>query len=230
MRYRLVILHNPAGGAEREFNRWLEEDHVPALLAVAGIRAAQRLRLALPARWPAGELEHRYLTIYTIEACDIREFHRRLIAGKKERTSSPAVDRRNNSARYFAELGRPTPARASQEAGPVKRYKLVVLYNPVSGRDLEFNQWLDHTHVPDLLQVDGITSAERFRLAFAQTTPPGYTDHQYMTIYDIETDDIRAFHDRLMAGRANRVSSDTVDRSDNSARYFEVISEKSPEP
>jgi hypothetical protein len=112
----------------------------------------------------------------------------------------------------------------------VKRYKLVVLYNPVEGKDLELNQWLDHTHVPDLLHVEGITAAERFRLALAQTTPPNYTDHQYMTIYDIETDDIRAFHDRLMTGRANRVSSDAVDRSNNSARYFEVISEKSPEP
>lgn len=112
----------------------------------------------------------------------------------------------------------------------MKRYKLVVLYNPVDGKDLEFNQWLDHTHVPDLLQVEGIVAAERLRLDFAQTTPPDYTDHQYMTIYDLETDDIHAFHDRLMAGRANRVSSDAVDRSNNSARYFEVISEKSPEP
>jgi hypothetical protein len=118
----------------------------------------------------------------------------------------------------------------SQEADPVKRYKLVVLYNPVEGRDLEFNQWLDHTHVPDLLQVEGIVGAERLRLAFTQTTPPGYTDHQYLTVYDLATDDIHEFHDRLMAGRANRGSSDAVDRSNNSARYFEVISEKSPEP
>jgi hypothetical protein len=118
----------------------------------------------------------------------------------------------------------------SQEADPVKRYKLVVLYNPVEGNDLEFNQWLDHTHVPDLLQVEGVVAAERLRLAFAQTTPPGYTDHQYMTVYDLETDDIQAFHDRLMAGRASRGSSNAVDRSNNSARYFEVIGEKSPEP
>jgi hypothetical protein len=112
----------------------------------------------------------------------------------------------------------------------VKRYKLVVLYNPVEGRDLEFNQWLDDQHVPDLLAVDGITSAERLKLAFAQTTPPDYTDHQYMTVYDIETDDLCQFHRALMAGKVNRVSSDAVDRSNNSARYFEVISERSPEP
>jgi hypothetical protein len=51
-----------------------------------------------------------------------------------------------------------------------------------------------------------------------------------MTVYDLETDDIQAFHDRLMAGRASRGSSNAVDRSNNSARYFEVIGEKSPEP
>lgn len=107
----------------------------------------------------------------------------------------------------------------------MKRYKLVVLYNPLDGRDDDFNRWLDDQHVPDLLQVPGIVGAQRHRLAFAQTTPPNYTDHQYLTTYDIETDDIEAFHEMLLAGRTNRASSDAVDRSNNSARYFEVISE-----
>lgn len=102
--YRLVIMHNPVDGREAEFNRWLDEDHVPALLGVDGIRSAQRFQLALATRTPAEEIGHRYMTIYEIEADDITEFHRRLLEGKKNRTSSDAVDRTNNSSRYFVEL------------------------------------------------------------------------------------------------------------------------------
>jgi hypothetical protein len=104
-----------------------------------------------------------------------------------------------------------------------KRYKLVVLYNPVEGREADFNQWLDDTHVPDLLAVDGIVGARRLRLAMTQTQPADETVHRYLTLYDIETEDIEAFHRMLLAGRAHRQSSDAVDRSNNSARYFEVL-------
>jgi hypothetical protein len=102
--YRLVILHNPVEGREEEFNRWLDDDHVPALLAVDGIESARRFRLALTTRQPPGETAHRYMTIYEIETDDIAEFHDRLIAGKKHRTSSDAVDRSDNSSRYFIEI------------------------------------------------------------------------------------------------------------------------------
>jgi hypothetical protein len=104
-RYRLVILHNPVEDREAEFNRWLDEDHVPALLGVEGVESAQRFQLALATRQPPGDTEHRYMTIYEIETDDIAQFHDRLIAGKKHRTSSDAVDRSDNSSRYFIEIG-----------------------------------------------------------------------------------------------------------------------------
>jgi hypothetical protein len=110
----------------------------------------------------------------------------------------------------------------------MKRYKLVVLYNPLDGKEPEFNQWLDDIHVPDLLAVDGIVGAQRLRLAMTQTQPADETVHRYLTIYDIETEDIEAFHRMLLAGRVNRRSSDAVDRSNNSARYFEVLGVEEP--
>jgi hypothetical protein len=102
-------------------------------------------------------------------------------------------------------------------------YRLVILHNPIEGREEEFNRWLDDDHVPALLAVDGIESAQRFRLALTTRQPPDETVHRYMTIYEIETDDIAAFHDRLIAGKKDRTSSDAVDRSDNSSRYFIAI-------
>ncbi len=47
-------------------------------------------------------------------------------------------------------------------------YKLLVLTNAVEGRDDEFNQWYDHQHIPDALDVPGYVAAQRFRLADVQ--------------------------------------------------------------
>jgi hypothetical protein len=108
------------------------------------------------------------------------------------------------------------------------RYTLVVLYNPVEGKDEEFNEWLDRDHIPELLGVEGFVSAQRFRLALAQTQPPGEIEHQYLTLYEIETDDIAALNERLIAGRRDRTVSDAVDRPNNSARFFAWIGERLP--
>lgn len=65
-------------------------------------------------------------------------------------------------------------------------YKLVVLTNPVAGRDAEYNDWYNKVHLRDVTAVPGYRSAQRFRLA----NPMGF-DHQwqYLALYEVETDD-----------------------------------------
>jgi len=77
--------------------------------------------------------------------------------------------------------------------GMLNSYKLVALTNAVEGRDGEFEQWYDRQHIPDVLAVPGIISAERFTLS-------GDGQHRYMTIYEIETDDLDAVKAEI-AGR-----------------------------
>jgi len=48
---------------EDTFNRLYDEDHVPALLAVPGVRSCKRYRLA----WADSERMARYLTIYEVD-------------------------------------------------------------------------------------------------------------------------------------------------------------------
>lgn len=69
------------------------------------------------------------------------------------------------------------------------RHVLVALTNPAEGREDDYNDWYDNTHLKDVLEVPGFVSAQRFRLSGAQRmeNPP----YKYMAIYEIETDDIQ---------------------------------------
>ena len=65
------------------------------------------------------------------------------------------------------------------------RYQFVVSSNPVDGQEDEYNHWYDEQHLKDVLAVDGVVAAQRFKAA--ELTP---TTHGYMAVYDPETDDL----------------------------------------
>ena len=69
------------------------------------------------------------------------------------------------------------------------RHVLVALTNAADGRDDEFNDWYNNQHLGDVLQIPGFVSAQRFKLGAAQrmASPP----YKYLTLYEIETDNIQ---------------------------------------
>jgi hypothetical protein len=69
------------------------------------------------------------------------------------------------------------------------RYKLLVKADPKPGEEAEYNRWYDAQHLPDVLQVEGFVSAERFEFAKEQMSDAA-PSHRYLAIYDIETDDL----------------------------------------
>jgi len=76
-------------------------------------------------------------------------------------------------------------------------YKLIVMTQPVEGREQEYNDWYQGTHLADLVTVRGVKSAQRFRLSRTVVADRGPLP--YLAIYDIETDDIDATLDDLKA-------------------------------
>jgi hypothetical protein len=83
---------------------------------------------------------------------------------------------------------------------------MLALTNCLPGREDEFNEWYDNTHVKDLLAVPGVVSAQRFKI------PSGDEDsapYQYLTVYGIEgsVEDVRA---SLAETRGGRVISETL--------------------
>jgi hypothetical protein len=82
-------------------------------------------------------------------------------------------------------------------------YKLVVMTKPVEGREQEYNDWYQNVHLDDLVAIDGVKSAQRFRLnqAVAGDLPP----LPYLAIYEVQTNDIdgviRELNERSQTGR-----------------------------
>jgi hypothetical protein len=99
---------------------------------------------------------------------------------------------------------------------------MVVLSNPAAGREDEFNEWYSGQHISDLLEIDGIDSAQRFRLP----GEPGAADpYRYLAIYEIETDDIESVRAAL-ADPSSRVPSDSIDLTSTALWIFEEIGDK----
>jgi hypothetical protein len=91
------------------------------------------------------------------------------------------------------------------------KHMLLVLTNPVAGREHEFNDWYSNQHLGDVLRVPGFVSAQRFSLSPVQIDdaprPWGY-----FAIYEIETGDLQKTIDALMsrAGTSQMPLSDAM--------------------
>jgi MoxR-like ATPase len=89
---RMIVLSNPIEGEDDRFNKWYDEVHVPEVLDVPGVIAAQRYDLAelkipddpdLPAQLPPPT--HRYLVIYELDRAPedvMAGFLERVMSGK----------------------------------------------------------------------------------------------------------------------------------------------------
>ena len=86
-----IVLTNPIEGEDDAFNKWYDAHHVPEVLDVPGVVAAQRYDIAqvnvpddeeLPAQLPPPT--HRYLVIYELDNDPdvvMAEFLKRVMAG-----------------------------------------------------------------------------------------------------------------------------------------------------
>lgn len=69
-KYTFVVLTNATEGKDAEFNEWYNKQHIPDVLNIPGIVAAQRFKLA-PAQMGDPNKPHRYLALYEIETDDL---------------------------------------------------------------------------------------------------------------------------------------------------------------
>ncbi|HLI80701.1 MAG TPA: hypothetical protein VKV03_12010 [Candidatus Binataceae bacterium] len=107
------------------------------------------------------------------------------------------------------------------------KYTFLALTNPVAGKEDEFNEWYDKHHVPDVINVPGFVSGQRFKLADSHFGGEPSKAYKYLAVYEIETDDIAATLKELRArgGTADITPSDAIDR--NALTYtFTPIREK----
>jgi hypothetical protein len=108
---------------------------------------------------------------------------------------------------YAQKITLPLPEREE----PMARHVFVVFTNPVEGKDASYNDWYDNRHLPDVLDVPGFVSAQRFRLSDTQRAAGPFPWH-YLALYEIETEDLKQTLATLGArsGTAAMVISDAL--------------------
>jgi len=99
----------------------------------------------------------------------------------------------------------------------------VVLSSPVQGRDDEYNEWYNKTHLQEVVEIPGFVSAQRFKLAGAQlkdllrpdemrNRAYGETEHRYLAIYEIEAESAEVALQALRQARPRLKMTDALAR------------------
>ena len=100
-KYTFAVLTNPTPGNETEYNRWYNEQHIPDVLNVPGIVAAQRFRLA--DKQMGDKNPYKYFAVYEVETDDLNKVISELKSrvGTAEMVMSDAIDIQNVGAFFF---------------------------------------------------------------------------------------------------------------------------------
>lgn len=89
----------------------------------------------------------------------------------------------------------------------------LVFTKPVEGKEAEFDSWYDEVHLPDVVAVPGVRSAQRYVLG-PERRPQGVTPaHQHLAVYEIDGDPAEVFPEitrRIDSGEMTL--SDALDR------------------
>lgn len=106
------------------------------------------------------------------------------------------------------------------------RHTFVVLTNAVDGRDEEFNDWYNNTHLQDILATEGFVAAQRFRLA--EMDPQQDFPHRYLALYEVETDDLDKTNQAMMeaANNGGMFISPALNLGNAVAKYFTPITDR----
>jgi len=87
-------------------------------------------------------------------------------------------------------------------------HKMVVLAKAAPGRSEDLARWYDERHIPDLLAVPGVLSAERHAYTVIKQ-PAGTPEWDFLTIYELAGDDPMA----VLAATAGVAIDDCLESS-----------------
>lgn len=102
------------------------------------------------------------------------------------------------------------------------RCLLVVFTNAAAGREEEYDTWYD-THLDHMLEVDGCVAAQRFRVLPNSDGPP---PHEYLAVYEFETDDVRATKALVSARMGSDAMPESDAKTDLAGWYVEPVSDR----
>jgi hypothetical protein len=156
---------------EAEFNRIYDEDHIPTILTIAGVRGCRRYRLT---RSTQPGMPH-YVAVYEIDNPGVVESPAWLegidLGEWKPKIRPHTLNRRHS---VFRRIG------GTQAKG--LGHLFVVQMDIGAEHEAEFNRVYDTEHFPTLSKVPGVLSSARYRLE--NSNHPEM--QRWLTVYEVE--------------------------------------------
>jgi hypothetical protein len=193
MHYIFLALTNPEESRDDEFNAWYSAHHVAEVLRYGrGFLKARRYRRELFTNGGDG-FPWQYLALYEMVSEDLRAYHQ----APWTRLNPPLTPFRGLlKDDHAAWIYRPYVSSHAvygnsprdQGGSPVERATALVfaLARVDSGRELAFNEWLDHTHIPNLrARSIAATVVQRYVLAEHQRPSQAASYWKYLTAYEL---------------------------------------------
>ncbi len=103
------------------------------------------------------------------------------------------------------------------------RQLFMVLSEAVKGREDEYNEWYENTHLDEVIGTSAVVSAQRFELAAERGAA---APNRYLAVYEVEVDDPGKVFPSIEAKGADRDNSDAIDRETISAWVWTPIGPK----
>jgi len=169
--YLYMVRMDVAHERETVFNEIYNTEHVPALLAVPGVRRASRYRNPSPT-------DPRYVAIYEVDRSDITDSP--AWKGAVDFGRWPGEVRPFMLNRHVAMYERVGGAAELTYATP---YIFLVMMDVEPHREALFNELYDNEHLPLMLGLPGCANAVRYR-----TEAPG--EPRYMAVYEVTRPDL----------------------------------------
>ena len=104
----------------------------------------------------------------------------------------------------------------------MKKYILTTFSLPVEKEEAAYNKWYDEVHFEDLLRIAGVKTAQRFK---PQETE-GSVKNPYLSIYEIETEDIAKVMQSMQDRSHEMYISPALDISSIRIQVYEVLGDK----
>ena len=175
-----------------EYNSWYCHTHFPDLSVASGFVRARRYANAYPDDGPS-----QYLAVYEVEGPDVMECINDISRiGFGAYVLGRHIDCLESAGGYrfegidpsqysplevvdYPPTGERSDLLSIPDFKPVARTlprALRLVFSDISDpdRDEEFNRWYSHTHLPDLLQADGMTESARYRNLALERGPSKY--------------------------------------------------------
>lgn len=186
---QLVVFSNCKDPArEEEFSRWYDTVHLPNMFTVPDVLAAQRYQCVFQR---AGKAQ--YVAAYDLAIKSLGKFEDDLWELRKREAAKGQTSQliRVPVSGVYIRIGEEQRGRAW---GKRPTDMLVVVSNCADMlREFEFNRWYDLVHLPKVLKLPQVVSAQRYRCLHQR-----FGLGAYMAVYDIATNDLQKLDKDLL--------------------------------